>query len=181
VASTVVIVVSVILCGGAKLRAKQKEAQTWYTVGITADNGYTMSEELNARSFAAANVITSASNTAGISEDSAELTAARTALETFDAYLEQMPDTGKMHEMYQANEALDAAIKQLYAKMQELAEDPFKMGAVQGQYGNFNSAGTILSSLHYNEAVAQYEKETGGALASVLKTLQGIKEVEAFA
>jgi hypothetical protein len=86
-----------------------------------------------------------------------------------------------MHAMYQANAALDAAIDQLYAKMQSLAEDPFKMGAVQGQYGNFNSAGTILGQLRYNDAVDEYNKETGGLVASVLQGVLGIGKVESFA
>ena len=47
-----------------------------------------------------------------------------------------------MHALCQANEALGTVIDQLYAKMQEQAADPMKMGAVQGQYGQFNSAGT---------------------------------------
>ena len=86
-----------------------------------------------------------------------------------------------MHALYQANEALGTAIDQLYAKMQEQAADPMKMGAVQGQYGQFNSSATIIGNLSYNEAVASYEKETSGFPASLLKGLFGIKEVEPFA
>ena len=55
-----------------------------------------------------------------------------------------------MHALYQANEVLGSRIDQLYAKLQEQAADPMKMGAVQGQYGQFNSAATIigLSLIH---------------------------------
>ena len=35
-----------------------------------------------------------------------------------------------MHALYQANEALGTVIDKLYAKMQEQAADPMKMGAV---------------------------------------------------
>ncbi len=42
------------------------------------------------------------------------------------------------------------AIDQLYAKLQEQPADPMKMGAVQGQYGQFNSAATIIGTLQYN-------------------------------
>ena len=56
-----------------------------------------------------------------------------------------------------------------------------KMGAVQGQYGQFNSAQTILSNLNYNQAVTAYQNDTGGFPAALLKGLFGIKEVEPFA
>ena len=80
-----------------------------------------------------------------------------------------------------ALQALKLQIDQLYAKMQELAEDPLNMGAVQTQYGRFNSAGTILGSLHYNEEVTRYQGETGGFPANLLGALFGIEEVELFA
>ena len=85
-----------------------------------------------------------------------------------------------MHALCQANEALGTGIDQLYAKMQEQAADPMKMGAVQGQYGQFNSAKTILSNLNYNQAVTAYQNDTSGFPATLLKGLFGIKEVEPF-
>ena len=92
--------------------------------------------------------------------DSTEVQAAQTALDDFSACLDAVQADGSkqdltslpyyqgstMHALYQANEALGAAIDQLYAKLQEQAADPMKMGAVQGQYGQFNSAQTILST-----------------------------------
>ena len=86
-----------------------------------------------------------------------------------------------MHALCQANEALGTVIDQLYAKMQEQAADPMKMGAVQGQYGQFNSAATIIGTLKYNDAVYDYQKETGDFPASVLGAIAGVKEVEPFA
>ena len=83
--------------------------------------------------------------------------------------------------LYQSNETLGTAIGQLYAKLQEQAADPMKMGAVQGQYSQFNSAATIIGTLKYNDAVYDYQKETGGFPASVLGKLFGIQEVELFA
>ena len=88
---------------------------------------------------------------------------------------------GRMHMLYQSNETLGTAIGQLYAKLQEQAADPMKMGAVQGQYSQFNSAQTIISNLHYNDAVQSYQKDVGGFPASVLGKLFGIQEVEFFA
>ena len=137
--------------------------------------------------------LTTASNTLGA--DSAEVLAAQTALNDFSACLQAVQNGGKsqsltslpyyqgsaMHALYQADQALGAAIDQLYAKLQEQAADPMKMGAVQGQYGQFNSAGTIIGTLKYNEAVYNYRNEVGGFPANVLGGLAGVKEVEPFA
>ena len=166
--------------GGAKLKGKANAAAQWYTVGVSADGGYNLSEELTTRENAAANILTTATNTLGA--DNAEVLAAQDALTAFRNDLDGL-NTGKtrMHAVYEDDAALGAAIDQLYAKLQEQAADPMKMGAVQGQYGQFNSAGTVIGNLSYNEAVASYQKETGGFPASLLKGLFGIKEVEPFA
>lgn len=121
--------------------------------------------------------------------------AAQTALNDFSACLQAVQNGGKsqsltslpyyqgsaMHALYQADQALGAAIDQLYAKLQEQAADPMKMGAVQGQYGQFNSAATIIGTLQYNTAVYEYQKEVGGFPAGVLGAVAGVKEVEPFA
>ena len=162
-------------------------------VMLAAFFGYNLSEELTTRENTAANILTTASNTLGA--DSAEVLAAQTALNDFSACLQAVQNGGKsqsltslpyyqgsaMHALYQADQALGAAIDQLYAKLQEQAADPMKMGAVQGQYGQFNSAATIIGTLQYNTAVYEYQKEVGGFPASVLGALSGVKEVEPFA
>ena len=179
--------------GGAKLRAKYDTVKNGFTTGVAADSGYTLNEELTTRLNTAANIITTASNTLGA--DSTEVQTAQAALDNFTAILAAIQSDGKsqaqtslpyyqgstMHAMYQANETLGTAISQLYAKLQEQAADPMKMGAVQGQYSQFNSAQTIISNLHYNDAVQSYQKDVGGFPASVLGKLFGIQEVELFA
>ena len=179
--------------GGAKLRAKYDTVKNRFTTGVAADSGYTLNEELTTRLNTAANIITTASNTLGA--DSTEVQTAQAALDSFSACLGAVqsdgkihaPDSlsvytgGRMHMLYQSNETLGAAIGQLYAKLQEQAADPMKMGAVQGQYSQFNSAQTIISNLHYNDAVQSYQKDVGGFPASVLGKLFGIQEVELFA
>ena len=178
--SVVVMLAAFFGFGGAKLRTKYNKARQWFTVGVAADNGYNLNEELNTRANTAANVITTGSNTLGT--DNAEVRAAQAALTAFNDALEGAnAGSTRMHALYQDNETLGAAIDQLYAKLQEQAADPMKMGAVQGQYGQFNSANTIIGSLKYNEAVYDYQKETGGFPANVLGGLAGIKEVEPFA
>ena len=179
--------------GGAKVRAKYAAAKGWFSTGVAADGGYTLNEELTTRLNTAANIITTASNTLGA--DSTEVQTAQAALDSFSACLGAVqsdgrihaPDSlsvytgGRMHMLYQSNETLGAAISQLYAKLQEQAADPMKMGAVQGQYGQFNSAATIIGTLQYNTAVYEYQKEVGGFPAGVLGALSGVKEVEPFA
>lgn len=177
--------------GGAKLRAKYDTVKNGFTTGVAADSGYALNEELTTRLNTAANIITTASNTLGA--DSAEVQTAQAALDSFSACLGAVqsdgrihaPDSlsvytgGRMHMLYQSNETLGTAISQLYAKLQ--AADPMKMGAVQGQYSQFNGAQTIISNLHYNDAVQDYQKDVGGFPASVLGKLFGIQEVELFA
>lgn len=177
--SVVVMAAAFMGIGSAKLRGKYNEACQWYTTGVAADSGYNLNEELSTRQNTAANVITTALSTLGA--DSAEVQAAQKALEEFTA-CKQLADGGfGMHAMYQANETLGSAIDQLYAKLQEAAADPMKMGAVQGQYGQFNSAGTILGTLRYNDAVYRYQNEVGGFPANLLGSLAGVKEVQPFA
>ena len=180
--SIVVMLAAFFGFGSAKLRGRYNTARQWFTAGAAADNGYNLNEELTTRQNTAANVITTASNTLGA--DSAEVMSAQTALDNFSACLQAVQDGGKaqaMHALYQADQALGTAIDQLYAKLQEQAADPMKMGAVQGQYGQFNSAGTVIGTLQYNAAVYEYQKEVGGFPASVLGVLAGVKEVEPFA
>lgn len=181
VLAAAVLAAGVVGIGGAKLQARANEAAGWYTVGAPGDNGYNLNEELALRANTAANVITTALNTPGLGAEAGAVTAAQAALDGFTACQEALAGGGAgMSEMYRANEALGTAIDMLYGEMQALADDPLNMGAVGQQYGQFNSAGTILGSLHYNEAVTAYQNDTGGPWASVLKGLFGIEEVEVF-
>ena len=189
----VVMAASFVGFGGAKLKGKYNTAKTWFTAGVAADNGYNLNEELTTRLNTAANVITTGTSTLGA--DSHEVQAAQAALDDFSACLDAVQNGGKKQELtslpyyqgstmqalYQANSVLGAMIDQLYATMQEQAADPMKMGAVQGQYGQFNSAQTILGNLNYNQAVTAYQHETDGFPANVLKGLFGIPEVDTFA
>ena len=178
--SVVVVLAAFFGFGSAKLRGKYNTARQWFTAGVAADNGYNLSEELTTRENTAANVITTASNTLGA--DNAEVLTAQDALTAFSNDLDGVK-AGKtrLHALYEDNETLGTAIDQLYAQLQEQAADPMKMGAVQGQYGQFNSAATIIGTLQYNTAVYEYQKDVGGFPASVLGTLSGVKEVEPFA
>ena len=180
VLSVVVMLAAFVGFGGAKVRGKYNEARQWFTTGVSADNGYALSEELTTRANTAANIITTGANTLGA--DSAEVQAAQDALTVFQNDLDGV-NAGKtrLHALYEDNAALGAAIDQLYAKMQEQAADPMKMGAVQGQYRQFNSADTIIGNLQYNDTVYEYQNDVGGFPASMLGRLFGVQEVEPFA
>lgn len=165
--------------GSAKLRAGYEEARGWYTAGVAADNGYTLHDELITRADCAANVITTATHTEGIGADSPYVAEAQRAQQALEQELNRSePD---MNALYRANAALGAAVDQLYSAMQAQAEDPFRMGAVQGQYSAFHSADTVIGSLSYNSAAAAYNREVGGFPASLLRGLTGIPEVKLFA
>ena len=119
--SVVVMLAAFLGFGSAKLRSRYNEVRKWYTVGVAADNGYNLNEELTTRMNTAANIITTASSTLGA--DSAEVQAAQSALSDFTACLEAVQNGGKsqaltslpyyqgstMHALYQANEVLGSA------------------------------------------------------------------------
>ena len=58
--SVVVMLAAFLGFGSAKLRSRYNEARKWYTVGVAADNGYNLGEELTTRMNTAANIITTA-------------------------------------------------------------------------------------------------------------------------
>ena len=82
--SVVVMLAAFLGFGSAKLRSRYNEVRKWYTVGVAADNGYNLNEELTTRMNTAANIITTAGSTLGA--DSAEVQAAQTALNDFTAF-----------------------------------------------------------------------------------------------
>ena len=63
--SVVVMLAAFLGFGSAKLRSRYNEVCKWYTVGVAADNGYTLNEELTTRMNTAANIITTAGSTLG--------------------------------------------------------------------------------------------------------------------
>ncbi len=91
--SVVVMLAAFFGFGGAKLKAKANEAAKWYTVGVSADGGYSLSEELTTRANTAANILTTGVNTLGA--DNAEVLAAQDALSDFNACLEAVQNGGK--------------------------------------------------------------------------------------
>ena len=107
--SVVVMLAAFFGFGGAKLKAKANEAAKWYTVGVSADGGYTLSEELTTRANTAANILTTGFNTLGA--DNAEVLAAQDALNVFNNDLDGVnTDKTRMHAIYEDNAALGAAI-----------------------------------------------------------------------
>ena len=97
VLSVVIMLAAFVGFGGAKVRGKYNEARQWFTTGVSADNGYALSEELTTRANTAANIITTGANTLGA--DSAEVQAAQAALDDFSACLEAMQNGSKKQSM----------------------------------------------------------------------------------
>ena len=91
--SVVVMLAAFVGFGGAKIRGKYNEARQWFTTGVSADNGYALSEELTTRANTAANIITTGANTLGA--DSAEVQAAQAALDDFSACWKQCRTAAK--------------------------------------------------------------------------------------
>ena len=54
--SVVVMLAAFLGFGSAKLRSRYNEVRKWYTVGVAADNGYNLNEELTTRINTAAKV-----------------------------------------------------------------------------------------------------------------------------
>ena len=179
VLSVVVMLAAFVGFGGAKVRGKYNEARQWFTTGVSADNGYALSEELTTRANTAANIITTGANTLGA--DSAEVQAAQAALDDFSACLEAVQNSSKKQSLTSLPYYQGSAMHALCQANEALAADPMKMGAVQGQYGQFNSADTIIGNLQYNDAVYEYQNDVGGFPASMLGRLFGVQEVEPFA
>ena len=69
--SVVVMLAAFLGFGSAKLRSRYNEVRKWYTVGVAADNGYNLNEELTTRMNTAANIITTASSTTTLSASAA--------------------------------------------------------------------------------------------------------------
>ena len=190
--SVVVMLAAFLGFGSAKLRSRYNEVRKWYTVGVAADNGYNLNVELTTRMNTAANIITTAGSTLGA--DSAEAQAAQSALSDLPPVWKPCRTAAKVRHSPRCPYIRAARCTHCIRPTRcwgrgsisstqscRSRRRPHEDGAVQGQYGQFNSAATIIGTLKYNDAVYDYQKETGGFPASVLGAIAGVKEVEPFA
>ncbi len=144
VLSVAVMLAAFVGFGGAKVRGKYNEARQWFTTGVSADNGYALSEELLTRANTAANVITTGTSTLGA--DSTEVQAAQAALDDFSACLDAVQADGSkqdltslpyyqgstMHALYQANEALGLLHRPALCKTPGAGRGPHEDGRGAG-------------------------------------------------
>ena len=176
----VVIAVSVLGVGGAKLHGAWRTAADSFVNGVPADiasgDRYTMRAQLEARAAAANNVILAAGGFSGVNE--AALSGARTALDAMQAALAENAGPAAL---YDADVVLEAAINLLHADVQAHAPEATKTGAEQTAFAQFASAGTTLRHLSYNDAVQSYQKQASGFPASLIGKLWGCGKVEPFA
>ena len=171
----VMVLAAVFGLGGVKLRGQYNNVVESFTVGAAGDHGYSVWSELNARANNAANILTSARNAAGVKQQ--YLDEAQAALDEFAQVLEG----GSVHEMYQADQKLQAAVDLLYGDLQNNAPDPMQMGAVGQQYSEFNNTQFVIGNLPYNEEAARYNETARGFPASLIAGLWGAGQVELFA
>ena len=168
--------------GGAKLAARYRTVENAFVTGTSADtkNGkfgdYTVQAQLSARGNAAANVITSGLHMLG--ESDSYVTAAQAALDAFNAAMDGGAGPAAL---YDADAALGQAVDSLYSAMQEKSATPLDLGTAQTEYSAFNSAGTVLSTLRYNDVAQAYNDMASGLPAKLLGALWGCGKAELFA
>lgn len=175
--------------GGAKLAARYRTVKNAFVTGTSADttgtsadtkNGkfgdYTVQAQLSARGNAAANVITSGLHMLG--ESDSYVTAAQAALDAFNAAMDGGAGPAAL---YDADAALGQAVDSLYSAMQEKSATPLDLGTAQTEYSAFNSAGTVLSTLRYNDVAQAYNDMASGLPAKLLGALWGCGKAELFA
>ena len=176
----VVMLVSVLGIGGAKLHSSYKKAADSFAAGVAEDvksgGQYTMLAQLGKRVSTAQNEIQASFGFDGVSESIR--TQAQEALLAMEQALDE--DAGPA-ELYAADVALEAAINLLHANVQEHAPDPMQTGAEQTAFQQFASAGTTLNHLSYNDAAQRYNQTADDLLAGLVGKLWGGGKVEMFA
>ena len=171
----VMVLAAVLGLGGAKLNRQYTAVRDSFVTGAAGDHGYSIWGELNTRANNAANILTTARSEAGVKAE--YITGAQNALDAFAQTLEG----GSVHELYAADQKLQAAVDLLYADLQANTATPMQMGAVGQQYSEFNNAAFVAGNLPYNEEAAQYNKMVGSFPANLIAGLWGADQVELFA
>ena len=178
-----VMAISVLGVGGAKLHSTYRHTADGFVSGFASDKTganskkvMTMQGQLEDRAAAASSVILAAGGFPGVSKDT--LLQAQTALDAMQAALAE--DAGPAA-LYDADVALEAAIKLLHADVQANAENANNTGAEQTAFSQFAKAGDVMSRLSYNEAANSYNETAAGFPAGLIGKLWGCGKVEPFA
>lgn len=179
------VLVSVFVVGGFKLKGQYNAVQEMYLSGKDADGySYNISERLQARTDTAANIITVGRQVLG--EEDARVAQAQTALEELKTARKEEGPAGQ----FAANSALGAAVDSLYQAASADGDDA-KFDSLQTQWSAFLSCqdqidhmanNTMIKGQEaYNDVAAAYNETAAGFPAGVLANLWGCGEVELFA
>ena len=166
--------VSVLGIGGAQLKGQWRETSEIYTNQID-EYGNGIQQDFSNQADAAASLIRIAGAVVG--EQDADLQAAQTALENWNA----AADRQNANEQYTLNQQLYTAIDTLYTAAADEADSKAK-GQLTDLYDSFVSSQMILDreTAAYNQQADAYLKLTRGFPGGVQAALWGVGDIPTF-
>lgn len=166
--------VSVLGIGGAQLKGQWRETSEIYTNQID-EYGNGIQQDFSGQADAAASLIRIAGAVVG--EQDADLQAAQTALENWNA----AADRQNANEQYTLNQQLYTAIDTLYTAAADEADSKAK-GQLTDLYDSFVSSQMILDreTAAYNQQADAYLKLTRGFPGGVQAALWGVGDIPTF-
>ena len=166
--------VSVLGIGGAQLKGQWRETSEIYTNQID-EYGNGIQQDFSGQADAAASLIRIAGAVVG--EQDADLQAAQTALENWNA----AADRQDANEQYTLNQQLYTAIDTLYTAAADEADSKAK-GQLTDLYDSFVSSQMILDreTAAYNQQADAYLKLTRGFPGGVQAALWGVGDIPTF-
>lgn len=166
--------VSVLGIGGAQLKGQWRETSEIYTNQID-EYGNGIQQDFSGQADAAASLIRIAGAVVG--EQDADLQAAQTALENWNA----AADRQNANEQYTLNRQLYTAIDTLYTAAADEADSKAK-GQLTDLYDSFVSSQMILDreTAAYNQQADAYLKLTRGFPGGVQAALWGVGDIPTF-
>ena len=166
--------VSVLGIGGAQLKGQWRETSEIYTNQID-EYGNGIQQDFSGQADAAASLIRIAGAVVG--EQDADLQAAQTALENWNA----TADRKNANEQYTLNRQLYTAIDTLYTAAADEADSKAK-GQLTDLYDSFVSSQMILDreTAAYNQQADAYLKLTRGFPGGVQAALWGVGDIPTF-
>lgn len=159
--------------GGYKgLSGQYSKVEDVFFVGEDGD-GICVANDLNERVTAAQNLVTIASNYAGVSD-------ARKAVSDAAAALSSNLQSSDVAAIIESNRQLDTAMTALYNDLgqESLSQNHEKYR--QSLYANFNSRGDIISHDPYNNYAQEYNQLLKGFPASLLVAITPAHEAVIF-
>lgn len=155
---------SSLFAGIFQLNEKANNIQQEFLVGEKED-GLSIQRDLDTRISCARNIVTLAKK---YNLDTDEAEKSILALSNADT----------ISDKYQCNEQMDDAVQALVQQLNDQSLSQTNAKSLKEQVSIFNNAQNTISLDPYNTLVAEYEKETSGVIAGVMKIFA--KDVEYF-